>query len=129
MAIKYFIISLLLNISINFVFAQTIATTKSQNHDAAIKHLCDSSKLLDLGDIFSQFFGGGMRRTPKGQNINIDVTISFKDSVFGVSKTVSYYKKRDSQKHEVTVDIPAGIAEIVYVTFDKVLVFTNVLFR
>ena len=66
---------------------------------------------FDLGDIFSQFFGGGMRRTPKGQNIRIDTTISFKESVFGVSKTVSYYKKKDSKKHELSVDIPAGIED------------------
>jgi molecular chaperone DnaJ len=64
---------------------------------------------FDLGDIFSQFFGGGMRRTPKGQNIQVDTTISFKESVFGTTKTISYYKKRDSKKHEVTITIPAGI--------------------
>jgi DnaJ-class molecular chaperone len=64
---------------------------------------------FDIGDIFSQFFGGGMRRTPKGQNIQVDTTISFKESVFGATKTISYYKKRDSHKHEVTIDIPAGI--------------------
>jgi molecular chaperone DnaJ len=64
---------------------------------------------FDLGDIFSQFFGGGMRRTPKGQNIQIDVSISFKDSVFGVTKTISYFKKKDSKKHELSIDIPAGM--------------------
>ncbi len=66
---------------------------------------------FDLGDIFNQFFGGGRQRVPKGQNITVDVTISFKDSVFGVSKTISYYKKKDSHKHEVTIDIPAGIED------------------
>jgi len=66
---------------------------------------------FDLGDIFSQFFGGGMRRTPKGQNISIDTTISFKESVFGTTKTISFYKKKDSQKQEVTIDIPSGIED------------------
>lgn len=66
---------------------------------------------FDLNDIFSQFFGGGMRRTPKGQNIQVDTTISFKESVFGTTKTLSFYKKKDSHKHEVTVDIPAGIED------------------
>lgn len=66
---------------------------------------------FDIGDIFSQFFGGGMRRTPKGQSITVDTTISFKESVFGVTKTISYYKKKDSTKHEVTIDIPAGIED------------------
>lgn len=64
---------------------------------------------FDLGDIFSQFFGGGARRTPKGQDIRVDTTISFKESVFGVTQTISFYKKRDSKKHEVTIKIPAGI--------------------
>lgn len=66
---------------------------------------------FDIGDIFSQFFGGGMRRTPKGQNIQVDTTISFKESVFGVTKKISFYKKRDSQKHEVEIHIPAGIED------------------
>jgi DnaJ-class molecular chaperone len=63
---------------------------------------------FDLGDIFNQFFGGGMRRTPKGQNIQIDTTITFKESVFGTTKTISFFKKKDSHKHEVTITIPAG---------------------
>jgi DnaJ-class molecular chaperone len=66
---------------------------------------------FDLGDIFSQFFGGGMRRTPKGQNIKLDVTITFKESVFGVTKNISYYKKKDSHKHEMSIDIPAGMED------------------
>lgn len=66
---------------------------------------------FDLGDIFSQFFGGGMRRTPKGQNITIDVRISFKESVFGTSQTISYFKKKDAKKHELKIDIPAGIED------------------
>lgn len=66
---------------------------------------------FDLNDIFSQFFGGGMRRTPKGQNIQVDTTISFKESIFGVTKTVSFYKKKDSSKHDVTITIPAGIED------------------
>lgn len=66
---------------------------------------------FDLGDIFSQFFGGGMKRTPKGQNITIDTTITFKESVFGVTQTLSFFKKKDSKKHEVTINIPAGIED------------------
>jgi molecular chaperone DnaJ len=66
---------------------------------------------FDIGDIFNQFFGGGMRRTPKGQNIQVDTTISFKESVFGTTKTISFYKKKDSQKHEVTITIPSGIED------------------
>lgn len=66
---------------------------------------------FDINDIFSQFFGGGIRRTPRGQNITVDVSISFKESIFGVSKTISFFKKKDSQKQELTIDIPSGIED------------------
>lgn len=66
---------------------------------------------FDIGDIFSQFFGGGMRRTPRGQNITVDVSISFKESIFGTTKTISFFKKKDSQKQELTIDIPSGIED------------------
>lgn len=48
---------------------------------------------FDLGDIFSQFggFGGGQRRH-RGNDISVDVTISFKESVFGVQKEFSLHK-------------------------------------
>lgn len=64
---------------------------------------------FDLGDIFNQFFKGGMRHTPKGQNITIDISISFKESVFGTKQKISYYKKRDPKKYEFEISIPAGI--------------------
>lgn len=82
-----------------FDFSQFTGNFNGQNVD------------FDLGDIFGQFFGGRMRRTPKGQSIQIDTTITFKESVFGVTKTVSFYKKRDSKKYEVTIDIPPGIED------------------
>lgn len=66
---------------------------------------------FDIGDIFSQFFNGGARRTPRGQNISIDITISFKESVFGTTKTISFFKKNNSQKQELTIDIPSGIED------------------
>ncbi len=66
---------------------------------------------FDIGDIFSQFFGGGMKRTPKGQNITIDTTITFKESVFGITQTLSFFKKKDSKKYEVSITVPAGIED------------------
>lgn len=66
---------------------------------------------FDIGDIFSQFFGGGMKRTPRGQNITVDVSISFKESIFGTNKTISFFKKKDSQKQEISIDIPSGIED------------------
>lgn len=48
---------------------------------------------FDLGDMFSDFFSGrGGNRRARGSDIAIDVEISFKDSVFGVEKSVSFYK-------------------------------------
>ena len=48
---------------------------------------------FDFGDIFEGFgdiFGGGRgrSRTPRGRDISIDIEISFKDSVFGVKRSV-----------------------------------------
>jgi len=48
----------------------------------------------DLGDIFGDLFGasrGGGRRSqsPRGNDIQVDVELSFKDSVFGVDRDVS----------------------------------------
>lgn len=41
---------------------------------------------FDLGDIFSEFFGGGRAR--RGRDISIDVSISFEESVFGGERKV-----------------------------------------
>jgi len=59
---------------------------------------------FDLGDIFSEFFGGGGARRPrKGRNIQVDVELSFKDSIFGLEKEVFINGKR------LAVKIPPGI--------------------
>lgn len=48
---------------------------------------------FDLGDIFGGAFGGGGRsRTPRGNDIETQVRITFKESVFGVEKTISLNK-------------------------------------
>ena len=49
----------------------------------------------DLGDIFGDFFGGQHSRSQqsrKGQDIQVDVHLSFKESVFGVDKEISLTK-------------------------------------
>ncbi|MBI4714129.1 molecular chaperone DnaJ [Candidatus Uhrbacteria bacterium] len=48
----------------------------------------------DLGDLFGDFFGGGGRRQqkPRGQDIQVDVELSFYDFVFGVEKTITLTK-------------------------------------
>lgn len=57
---------------------------------------------FDLGDIFGEFFGGG-RRPRKGANINIDVNLTFKESIFGVEKEITVNKEK------LVVTIPAGV--------------------
>jgi molecular chaperone DnaJ len=45
---------------------------------------------FDLGDIFSEFFGGvgNRERTKRGRDISIDVEIPFADSIFGTERKV-----------------------------------------
>jgi DnaJ-class molecular chaperone len=57
---------------------------------------------FDLGDIFGEFFGGG-KRVKKGKNINVDVQLSFKESVFGLEKEITVNKEK------LIVTIPPGI--------------------
>ncbi len=53
---------------------------------------------FDISDIFSSFFGGGMggsgtRRGPvRGEDINVRVTLTFEEAVFGVKKEISYQR-------------------------------------
>lgn len=53
---------------------------------------------IDLGDIFSSFFGGGRTRAQSarprqaGADIKVDLNISFKDSFFGVEQSINLYK-------------------------------------
>ncbi len=43
----------------------------------------------DLGDIFSDFFGGGMRQQARrGRDISTEIAISFADSIFGVVRKI-----------------------------------------
>lgn len=46
---------------------------------------------FDIGDIFGEFFGGaggGRSRQPRGRDIAIDLQLSFKDAIFGTTRTV-----------------------------------------
>ncbi len=54
---------------------------------------------VDLGDIFSSFFGGGSSRSTKrngpqrGNDVRVQVEISFKEAAFGVRKQVKVQRK------------------------------------
>ena len=46
---------------------------------------------IDLNDIFGGFsdvFGGGGRRSRRGRDISIDIELSFKESIFGLTRKV-----------------------------------------
>lgn len=65
---------------------------------------------FDLNDLFGAFGGGFGRRVRKGRDIVLGLTISFKDSVKGVSKTIKIpSQSAEKNKKEVTIKIPAGI--------------------
>jgi molecular chaperone DnaJ len=44
----------------------------------------------DLGEIFSDFFGGGMSRgrAQRGRDISTELTIAFKEAIFGTERTI-----------------------------------------
>lgn len=55
----------------------------------------DFGDMGDLGDIMSQFFGGGgggSRRASRGDDIQVDLTLSFEEMVRGVKKDVRLRK-------------------------------------
>ncbi|MCX6713598.1 MAG: DnaJ domain-containing protein, partial [Candidatus Vogelbacteria bacterium] len=50
---------------------------------------------FDLGDIFGDFFGGGQRgrrAQKKGQDIQVDLQINFKEAIFGTEKKIKLNK-------------------------------------
>jgi len=62
----------------------------------------------DLGDIFGDMFGGGGRaRRARGQDIQVDVTLSFKESVFGVEKEIAVSKNNTCERCGGTGGEPA----------------------
>lgn len=68
---------------------------------------------IDLDDILSQFMGfGGRQRTPRGRDIQSEITITFAESIMGVEKELSipiYTDGKSDGKKNVKVTIPAGI--------------------
>lgn len=68
---------------------------------------------FDLGDIFGEFFGGNRKRRPRrGANINIDLQITFKESIFGAEKEIVIHAKDEAGKSKaetLSVRVPAGI--------------------
>ncbi len=62
----------------------------------------------DLGDLFGDMFGGGGRgRRARGSDIQVDVTLSFKESVFGVEKEIAVSKNNTCERCAGTGGEPA----------------------
>jgi len=58
---------------------------------------------FDIGDIFSEFFGGGMggrTRTRRGSDISVDLELSFADAVFGVKRNIKFAKTNHCESCE-----------------------------
>lgn len=64
---------------------------------------------FDIGDLFGNIFGGGAGRMRKGRDIQVDVTIDFRESVFGAKKKVSFQRKADGSLEDLDITIPQGI--------------------
>lgn len=64
---------------------------------------------FDLNDILSQFFGGDARRQRKGQSIQVDIDLDFKESVLGAKKKLFFFKNKSDKKTELEVGIPPGL--------------------
>ena len=62
---------------------------------------------FDGENIFETIFGGRVER--KAKDIYVDVEISFKESIEGINKKVSFTKKSNREKVDLNVNIPAGI--------------------
>jgi molecular chaperone DnaJ len=43
---------------------------------------------FDLGDLFGDIFGGGRQKVKRGSDIQVDIELSFEDSIFGVEKDI-----------------------------------------
>lgn len=66
---------------------------------------------FDLNDILGQFFGGrGFRRQRRGQDIHVDLDLSFKESVLGTKKKISFFKNKQDKKTEMEISIPGGVS-------------------
>lgn len=67
---------------------------------------------IDLGDLFGAAFGFGGGRVRRGRNVEIQVKLTFKESVRGISRELDVPDYRDGKQHgtkKLRVDIPAGV--------------------
>ncbi len=60
----------------------------------------DPNAFGDLGDLFGNIFGGGGggRRTERGQDVEMEMYLSFKESIFGVAKEITLNKTNNCDR-------------------------------
>lgn len=68
----------------------------------------------DLGDIFSQMFGGGFdqNRPRQGEDLQYRMKLSFEEAIEGKTTTIKYKRPLENgseEDHEVEVKVPAGV--------------------
>lgn len=67
---------------------------------------------IDLGDLFGAAFGFGGGRVRRGRNIEVQIKMTFKESVRGFSRDIEVPDYRDGKQHgnkKIHVEIPAGV--------------------
>ena len=67
---------------------------------------------IDLGDLFGAAFGFGGGRVRRGRNVEVQIKMTFKESVRGFSRDIEVPDYRDGKQHgnkKIHVEIPAGV--------------------
>lgn len=64
----------------------------------------------NLEDIISSIFGGGGRRVRKGRDIQVDIELTFEESIFGADKKISVNSPVAAHK-DVSFKVPPGIED------------------
>ena len=69
---------------------------------------------FDLGDLFGAAFGFGGRRVRKGRNVEVQISMTFKESVRGFTKDIEVPNYQDGAQKgmkKVSVTIPGGVED------------------
>ena len=73
----------------------------------------------DIDDIFSEFFGGRgpFQRSMRGQNLAVEVRISFEEAAFGCTKNLSVdlpspERRGGVETRELDLRVPAGVSDM-----------------
>lgn len=67
---------------------------------------------IDLGDLFGSAFGFGGGRVRRGRNVEVQIKMTFKESVRGFSRDIDVPDYRDGKQHgnkKIHIEIPAGV--------------------